>query len=120
MAVVPLRYANRFGFGMIEAQSVSEAGTVTTFQFNDHPQRRGNFFGGFWVKLPIVDATTGGTNTVEFATTGTFGSNVPLYLYSGVQATKADLATTSGGILLCFYDRVSNRLQAIGLSPATT
>lgn len=120
MATVPLRYANRFGFGMIEAQSVVETTGKTTFMFNNHPQRNINFFGGFWVKLPIISSTSGGTNTVEFATIGIDGSNVPLYYYSGGQVTKAALATTAGGVLLCFYDRVSNRLQVIGINPASS
>lgn len=118
MAIVPLRFSNRFGFPMIEAISVNQSTTpaVTTFYFNDHPQRRGNFFGGFWVKLPTTAGQTE-TNTVEFATEGTLGSNLPLYLYNGDIATVADIET-SGGILLCFYDRTTNRLQAIGIGPA--
>lgn len=102
---------------MIEVQSTSTSGTVTTFLFNDHPQRRINFFGEFDVKLPII---TTSTNTVEFGTIGVLGSSIPLYLYNGAQATVADLVTTTGGIIKCFYDRTNNRLQALGVAPATT
>lgn len=118
MAVVPLRFANRFGFPMIEAINASETTTpaVATFYFNDHPQRRGNFFGGFWVKLPSTEELTV-TSTVEFATQGVSGSNKALYLYNGDIATIGDI-TTSGGIILCFYDRTTDKLQAIGVSPA--
>ena len=104
-----LTYANRT-FPTIEVQSVSSAGTVTTFGFNAHANR-GNFFGGFYVKVPQNVATS--TNTVEFSTIGVAGSNIPLYLYNGTQATVAQLVTSGGGILLCFYDRSANRLQLL-------
>ena len=99
---------------MLEVQSITTNGTVTTFNFNDHPQRGAYFFGAFWVKVntPIVSTDT---NTVEFATLGASGSNIPLHLYSGPQAKMSDLVTTGPGIFLCFYDRTTNRLQTIGL-----
>lgn len=115
MATLPLRFSNRLGFPMIEVQSVTTSGTVTTFNFNDHPQRGAFFFGGFWAKLPaITTTTTTSSNTVEFATLGVSGSNLPLYLYNGDQATLGDLETSGPGIILCFYDRTTNRLQAMG------
>lgn len=112
MATVPLRYSNRGTIPMIEVQSIINTPELATFNFNDHPQRRGNFFGGFWVKMPSTAGLTG-TAKVEFATLGAFGSNIPVYLYNGNQATALDLSTL-GGILLCFYDRTTNRLQVIG------
>lgn len=117
MATVPLRYANRGGIPMIETIGVSESAapaTVTTFLFNDHPQRRAPFFGGFWVKINVNTATLAQDNNVEFGTQGVTGSGIPLYLYNGTLATVADIATT-GGVLLCFYDRVNNRLQLINV-----
>ncbi len=100
---------------MLEVQSVTTNGTVTTFSFNDHPQRGAFFYGGFWVKVPAIATTTAtATNTVEFATLGVSGSSLPLYLYNGTQATLGDLVTTGPGIILCFYDRTTNRLQAMG------
>lgn len=113
MATVPLRFSNRGTFPMIEVQSVTSSTTLVTFNFNDHPQRRANFFGGFWVKMPSTAGLTG-TAKVEFATLDSLGSNVPVYLYNGNQATALDLSTT-GGVLLCFYDRTTNRLQVIGV-----
>ena len=121
MAVTPLRFANTRGFPMIEVQSVTTSGTIATFNFNDHPQRRGNFFGGFWVKVPaITTTTTTAAYTIEFATLGVTGSNVKLYFYGGTQATLGDLETDTGGVMLCFYDAVNGRLQVIGLNDTTT
>lgn len=117
MPVVPLRVSNRLGFGKLEVQSVTTSGTVTTFNFNDHPQRRIAFDGGFWVKLPATNALTQ-TNTIEFATLGLVGSNIPVYVFGGRQATVADINTTSGGVVECYYDASNNRLQLIGLITA--
>lgn len=113
MAFVPLRVSNRQGIPMMEAQTIIKSDGVVTFNFNDHPQRRINFFGGFWAKIPTT-AGLDGNAKVEFATLGLLGSNLPLYLYNGNQATALDLSTT-GGILLCFYDVTTNKLQAIGI-----
>lgn len=114
MAVVPLRVSNRLGFGMLEVQSIAEGTGTTTFKFNDHPQRRINFFGGFWVKIP-QDTSTGYTadNVIEFATIDTLGSNIPLKNFDGSAVTMGDLSTSGGGIILCFYDRTTNRLQLV-------
>lgn len=116
MATVPLRVSNRLGFPMLEVQSVSEAtlpATTTVLNFNNHPQRNISFFGGFFVKIPQNLSTATQTNNVEFSTIGESGSNIPLYLYSGTQAKISDILTTGNGILLCFYDKSSNRLQLI-------
>lgn len=107
-----LTYANRT-FPAIEVQSVSSVGTVTIFSFNAHANR-GNFFGGFFIKVPQNIATS--TNTVEFATIGVNGSNLPLKFYNGTAVTVADLVTTGGGILLCFYDRSANSIQLLSSS----
>lgn len=118
MAFVPLRVSNRQGFGMLEVQSITTSGTVTTFNFNDHPQRRmANFFGGFWVKVPQNTTAITATNTVEFNTLGELGSNIPLYKFDGSQATMADFSTTGGGVRLCFYDKVANRVMIVGYVP---
>ena len=116
MAVVPLRVSNRLGFPMLEVQSVTDAtlpANTTMLNFNDHPQRRINFFGGFFVKVPQDLTTATQTNLVQFATLDVPGSNIPLYLFDGTQAQVSDIATTGNGIMLCFYDRVSNRLQLV-------
>ena len=114
MAMVPLIVSNRGGFGKLEVKSITTSGTTTTFNFNDHPQRRIAFDGGFWVKLPATDALTQ-TNTVEFATLGILGSIIPVYVFGGRQATVADIKTTTGGVVECYYDASNNRLQLIGL-----
>lgn len=114
MPFVPLRFSNRLGFAMLEVQRIADAtlpAATTTFYFNAHPQRTVNFFGGFFVKVPDTSGATG-TNTVEFATEGVPSSNLPLYNYDGSQATVDDI-TTTGGVLLCFYDRTNNRLQLV-------
>ena len=114
MAVTQLRFSNRLGFPMLEVQQITDAtlpATTTTFYFNEHPQRNAYFFGGFFVKVPSTAAATD-TNTVEFATLGVAGSNLPLYNYNGDQATVSDI-TTTGGVLLCFYDKTNNRLQLV-------
>lgn len=118
MAIVPLRVSNRQGFGMLEVQSITTSGTTTTFNFNEHPQRNWpNFFGGFWVKVPQDTTGITATNVVEFNTLGIVGSNYPLYKFDGSQATMADFQTSGGGVRLCFYDKVSNRVMIIGYVP---
>lgn len=118
MATVPLRVSNRLGFPMLEVQSITEAtlpSTVTTFNFNDHPQRNSNFYGGFFVKVPQNTTALTATNTIEFATLGINGSNLPLYKFDGAIVQASELSTTGGGILLCFYDKTSNRLQLVNV-----
>lgn len=117
MATVPLRVSNRLGFPMLEVQSITEAtlpATITSFNFNNHPQRNINFFGGFFVKIPQNTTTLTKTNTVEFATLGINGSNLPLLKLDGTNVLVSDLSTNGGGIILCFYDKASNKLQVIG------
>ena len=116
MATVPLRVSNRLGFPMLEVQRVeppATGSTVTKFVFNNHPQRGYNFFGGFFVKVPQNLTTLTDTNTVAFATDGVSDAPVPLVLYDGSTATVADIVTSGGGIMLCFYDRASNSLRLV-------
>lgn len=116
MATVPLRVSNRLGFGMLEVQSVTDAtlpANTSLFNFNNHPQRNISFFGGFFVKVPQNLNNETQDNLVEFATLDVPNSNIPLYLYDGTQAKISDINTTGGGIMLCFYDKVSNRLQLV-------
>lgn len=114
MAMVPLRYCNRLGIPMLEVQTITESpspATVTYFNFNNHPQRNQQFYGGFFVKVPDLSSATS-TNSIEFATLDVSGSNTPLYLYDGTKAKISDI-TTTGGIMLCFYDKVNNKLQLV-------
>lgn len=114
MATVPLRYSNRLGFPMLEVKSVQDAtlpATTTYFKFNDHPQRRMNFYGAFFVKVPNLSTYTD-TNTVVFKTEDIEASEKTLYLYDGSAATIEDVMTT-GGIMLCFYDSTTGKLQLV-------
>ena len=114
MAVIPLRFSNRLGFPMLKVVSVTDAttpATTTFFNFNDHPQRRANFYGAFFVKVPDLTNETE-TNFVQFKTLDVDGSNKPLYLYDGTLAKIEDIMTT-GGILLCFYDNTNDQLQLV-------
>lgn len=105
-----LRFSNRIGFPCIESTGVASDGTNTTVSFSSH-QGSPNFFGGFWIKIPQTVATS--TEPLLFTTVGVSGSTVPVYLSSGVQATVANIATTGGGVFLCFYDRDNNRVTLI-------
>lgn len=113
MALLPLKRCNQFGFGMLESIGISTTGTVTTIKFNDHPQRRINFFGGFYVN--IAQDTTGvtATNTVVFQTGDDTSTAMPVKLFSGADATMAYFSTTGNGVAHMFYDIAHNRLQLI-------
>lgn len=109
-----LKFVNQGGFPTIQAVSVNESGTNTTFSFNEHPFRQTNrFVGGFWVKIPMDTSNLTTTNTVQFDTVGIGGSAVPVYKNDGDQATAADFISTGPAIHLFFYDRDNNRVQLI-------
>ena len=78
--------------------------------FNPHLALGERWSGAFWVAVTVPIAT--GAQPVVFATSGVAG-NTPLYTYGGAQATAADLVTTTGGIILCFYNADTNRLQLV-------
>lgn len=106
-----LRFVNQGGFPAIQSVAETTSGTNTTFSFNSHPYRQTNkFYGGFFVKIPKVDATEMG-NAVYFDTVGVGGSAVPVYLYSGGQATIANFSSSGPQVRLCFYDRDNDRVQ---------
>lgn len=113
MALVPLKRCNQFGFGMLESIGVTTNGTVTTIKFNDHPQRRINFFGGFFVKITQDTSAIASTNTVVFQTGDDTSTAIPVKLFDGDDATMAYFSTIGGGVALMFYDVVNNRLQLI-------
>lgn len=79
---------------------------VITFQ--PHKELNANWSGAFFVEIasPIVT----GAQPVVFRTQGVTGY-VPLMLFNGVQATSASLTTTTGGVVMCFYNRDENKLQ---------
>lgn len=112
MVITPLvKFVNRRGFPCVESTAINEDGTTNTVVFDNHRLIQSGFSGGFWVRIP--QTVTTGTNVVQFTITGVSDSTLPLYLSSGEQATLADIATTGGGVFLCFYDRNANRLQLI-------
>ena len=106
-----LKFVNQGGFPAIQSINETTSGNNTTFSFNSHPYRQtSKFYGGFFVKIPEVNATEAG-NLVFFDTIGVDGSSVPVYLYSGVQATIANFSSSGPQVRLCFYDRDNNRVQ---------
>ena len=106
-----LRFVNQGGFPAIQSVAETTSGTNTTFSFNSHPYRQtSKFYGGFFVKIPKVEATEAG-NAVYFDTVGVGGSEVPVYLYSGGQATIANFSSSGPQVRLCFYDRDNDRVQ---------
>lgn len=106
-----LRFVNQGGFPAIQSVAETTSGTNTTFSFNAHPYRQTNkFYGGFFVKIPQVVETTG-TNLVYFDTVGVGGSSVPVYLFSGGQATINNFSSSGPQVRLCFYDRDNDRVQ---------
>ena len=108
-----LKFVNQSGFPAIQSINETTSGNNTTFSFNDHPYRQTHrFYGGFFVKIPQVNETTAG-NLVFFDTQGVGGSTVPVYLYSGAQATIANFTSSISQVRLCFYDRDNNRVQLI-------
>lgn len=80
--------------------------------FAPHRELNRNWSGEFDVLIDGAVAT--GAQPVVFRTAGVTGY-VPLSLYSGPQATAAALQTTTGGIVKCFYNRDSDRLQLMGV-----
>ncbi len=82
---------------------------VVTFQ--PHRALNANWSGEFDVY--VSGAVVTGAQPVVFKTVGEMGY-APLYLYSGVQATAASLVTTTGGIIKCFYNKDTGRLQLMG------
>ena len=110
--ITPLvKFVNRRGFPCVESTAINTDGTTSTFVFDDHKLISSGFSGGFWVRIPQTIET--GTNVVQFTITGVSGTTIPVYLSNGEQATLADFVTTGGGVFLCFYDRIANRLQLI-------
>ena len=106
-----LKFVNQGGIPAIQSIAENTEGTETTFSFNAHPYRQTNrFSGAFFVKIPQVTTTATG-NTVYFDTVGVGGSSVPVYLFSGGQATIANFASSGPQVRQCFYDRDNNRVQ---------
>ena len=95
---------------LLGTPSLETIGAVETLvlTFKPHRELNSNWSGGFFVEIPSAIVT--GAQPVVFRTEGVTGY-VPLMLFNGVQATSASLTTTTGGVVMCFYNRDSNRLQ---------
>lgn len=105
-----LKFCNQGGFPCLEVVGKSTTGTVTTFSFNSHPFRNTNrFYGGFYVKFPLVDED--GTNTVEFTTVGEAGSTIKVYDKNGSLLPISKIANAGSSIHGFFYDRDTNKVQ---------
>lgn len=109
-----LNYPNRVntkGFPtLLGVPTLETIGAVETLVLTFQPHRalNDNWSGAFFVEIPSAIVT--GAQPVVFRTQGET-AYVPLYLFNGVQATSASLTTTTGGIVMCFYNRNTNRLQ---------
>lgn len=112
-----LDYPNRVntqGFpALAGTPTVETIGSTETLVINFQPHRElnANWSGAFVVSITAPIAT--GAQPVVFRTNGVAGTT-PLYLYGGAQATAAALVTTTGGVITCFYNRDTNKLQLMG------
>lgn len=95
---------------LLGVPSLETIGAVETLviTFQPHRELNANWSGEFFVNInaPVVT----GAQPVVFKTAGVAGYT-PLWLFNGVQATAASLTTTTGGVVACFFNRDTNRLQ---------
>lgn len=106
--------ANTGGFPLLKGNAVvdtTSGNLVVTI--TPHIGFGTDWTGGFWLKIGNNVAT--GIQPVVVTTEGS-GTYKPLYLFSGVQATAAELETTGEGVLLCFYDAANGRLQVVSIN----
>lgn len=98
---------------LLGVPSVETIGAVATLviTFQPHLALNDNWSGLFLVDISSPVAT--GVQPVVFRTAGVSGFT-PLTMYNGLQATAAELETTTGGAILCLFDRSKNKLQLIG------
>lgn len=116
-----LTYPNRVntqGFPTLAGDPTLETiGAVETLVINFQPHKalNANWSGAFFVNLtkPIVS----GGQPVVFHTIGTTGYT-PLTLFDGAQATALSLATTTGGVVMCFYNKDTSKLQLLARNVA--
>lgn len=102
--------SNTQGFPLLNAvPSIADGNLVLTFQ--PHLSLGAEWSGAFFVN--IAGTIVSGSQPVVFATSGVQG-NTPLYNYDGAQTTAANIVTTGGGIIICFYNHQTNRLQIVG------
>lgn len=105
--------ANTGGFPLLKGiPSVDATSGNLVITFEPHAALQDTWTGGFWVWVDGA-ITSSADQPVVFATRGVNGVT-PVYLFGGIQATAATLATSVGGQLLCFWNAVNGRLQIIG------
>lgn len=95
---------------LLGTPSVDTASGNIVVTFNPHLALGERWSGMFLVQITAPISTA---QPVVFATQGIAGST-PLYRYGGAQAIGTDITTTTGGVLLCFYNADNNRLQLLG------
>lgn len=95
---------------LLGVPSLETIGAVETLviTFQPHKELNANWSGAFFVE--ISNAIVTGAQPVVFRTQGVTGY-APLMLFNGVQATSAALTTTTGGIVMCFYNKDDDKLQ---------
>ena len=107
--------ANYNGIPLLKGNASVADGKVTiTFEPHKFSEQ---WTGGFWVWVTNAIAAPGSGETplpVFFNTQGG-GNEYPLLRFSGVQATNALLATSTGGVLQCFFNSSNNRLQLVAI-----
>lgn len=116
-----LTYPNRVnsqGFptlsGKPRFETVSGVETLI-IEFNPHLALNADWSGAFFVSITDpISVTSPGAQPVVFTTRGEQGSTA-LYRYSGSQVTAGDVITNKGGVLMCFYNSDTKRLQLIAL-----
>lgn len=103
--------ANTGGFPLLKGDAaIDTASGNLVITINPHIGFDIDWTGGFW--LLVSNAITSGIQPVVLTTRGS-GSIKPLYLFSGIQATAAELETSGDGVLLCFYNASNGKLQTI-------
>ncbi len=109
-----LTYPNRVntqGFPtLLGTPSVDTASGNIVITFNPHLALGERWSGAFLVQITAPISTA---QPIVFTTQGE-SERVPLYRYGGAQALGTDITTTTGGVLMCFYNADTKRLQLLG------
>lgn len=106
--------ANTEGFPLLKGiPSVDATSGNLVITFEPHAAMGNQWTGGFYVFVDGAIAT--GAQPVVFATRGV-AETKPLYMFNGAQATAAELVTTTGGVLICFYNGANQKLQVFGIT----
>lgn len=98
---------------LLGVPSLETIGAVETLVINFQPHKmlNANWSGLFLVEISGVVAP--GTQPVVFRTVGQQVYS-PLYTYNGIQALSTQLVTTTGGVVMCMYNKDTGRLQLMG------